>query len=518
MRISTSTIYDSGVATMQQQTERLLQVQQQIASGRRMLTPADDPVAAARVLEVSQAQSINTQFGVNNGTAGDSLGLEESVLGSITGVLQNVRELGVNAGDPVLSHNDRVSLANALRSSYQELLSLANSTDGGGQYLFSGYQGGIRPFSELAPGVITYNGDQGQRLIQISPSRQIAVSDAGADVFQRILTGNGSFVTQAGGANTGQGVIDSGVVVNPAAWNAAANGKDFSIKFAGTATVTAAATNTAGGASGTAGIVNQTLWNAGSKSYSIAFTSATTYDIVDNTTNTVVVAGGAYTSGATINFQGVNAVITNGAGPVTPQAGDTFAISPGFPSGLTYDIVDNVSGNSLLTGMTAGPPPYARSFGTIGSISFKSQGGEPAFDFGIATTINGAPDAGDTFSINASTNQDVFQTINDLADLLQTASVGTALTNGLVTAQRNLDNAMENIAMVRASTGARMKELDSVKSAGDDRALQYSQTLSRLQDLDYAKATSELMQQQVNLEAAQKSFTKVAQLSLFNYL
>jgi len=57
-----------------------------------------------------------------------------------------------------------------------------------------------------------------------------------------------------------------------------------------------------------------------------------------------------------------------------------------------------------------------------------------------------------------------------------------------------------------------------VKSAGDDRALQYSQTLSRLQDLDYAKAASELTQQNVNLEAAQKSFAKVAGLSLFNYL
>jgi flagellar hook-associated protein 3 FlgL len=518
MRISTNTIYDSGIATMQQQTERLLRTQQQIASGRRILTPADDPVAAARVLEVSQAQSINTQYGTNSGTAGDSLGLEESTLGGVTGLLQNVRDITNNAGNPILSQNDRASLANNLRGRYQELLGLANSTDGSGQYLFSGYQGGIRPFSESAPGVVTYNGDQGQRLIQISPSRQIAVSDAGADVFQRILAGNGSFVTQAGGGNTGQGVIDSGVVVNPVTWNAAANGKDFSIKFAGTATVTAAATNTAGGASGTAGIVNQTLWNAGSKSYSIAFTSAATYDIVDNTTNTVVVAGAAYTSGATINFQGMNAVITDGAGPVTPQAGDTFTISPDFPSGLTYDIVDNVSGNSLLTGLTAGPPPYARSFGTVGSIGFKSQGGEPAFDFGIATTINGTPNAGDTFSIKASTNQDVFRTINDLADLLQTSSSGAALTNGLVTAQRNLDNAMENISTVRASTGARMKELDSVKSAGDDRALQYSQTLSRLQDVDYAKAASELIQQQVNLEAAQKSFAKVAELSLFNYL
>ena len=132
--------------------------------------------------------------------------------------------------------------------------------------------------------------------------------------------------------------------------------------------------------------------------------------------------------------------------------------------------------------------------------------------------ITGTPANGDTFSLKASTHQDVFQTINDLADLLQTAPSGPVLVNGLAALQRNLDNAMQNISTVRASTGARLKELDSVKSAGDDRALQLSQTMSGLQDLDYAKAASELTQQQVNLEAAQKSFIKVAGLSLFNYI
>ena len=81
-----------------------------------------------------------------------------------------------------------------------------------------------------------------------------------------------------------------------------------------------------------------------------------------------------------------------------------------------------------------------------------------------------------------------------------------------------MDNSIANVLTVRTSTGARLKELDSVKNANDDRALTYSQTLSTLQDLDYAKAASELAQQQVNLEAAQKSFSKVAGLSLFNYI
>lgn len=422
MRISTSTFYDSGVGSMQQQTAKLLQVQQQIASNRRILTPADDPVAAAQVLQVSQSQAVNQQYAANIGTAGDSLALEESVLGSIRGLLQDVRDVTIQAGNPVLNQNDRAALANDLRGRYQQLLGLANSVDGGGQYLFSGYQGGIRPFGESAPGTVAYNGDQGQRLIQISASRQIAVSDAGAEVFQRIADGNGSFVTAAGG-NAGAAVIDAGSVLDASKWNVAGNSKDYTIKF-----------SVIGG--------------------------VTTYDIIDNA-----------------------------------------------PGGL-----------SLLTGAVPAAAPYPRVYASGSSIDF-SQAGPPAFDFGAQVTITGAPANGDSFSIKASTHQqDVFKTLDSLVQLLQGASSDAALTNGLGAAQRNLDNAMENVSTVRASAGARLRELDSVQSAGDDRALQYSQTLSRLQDLDYAKAASELIQQQVNLEAAQKSFVKVAGLSLFNYL
>ena len=421
MRISSSTFYDAGIGAIQQQTERLLQVQQQLASGRRMLTPADDPVAAARVLEVSQAQSINAQYATNNGTASDNLALEDSVLGIISGLLQDVRDVAISAGNPVLNRNDRTTLANELRGRYEELLGLANSTDGSGQYLFSGYQGGTRPFSELAAGVVAYNGDEGQRLIQVSSSRQIAVSDAGVDVFARIPTGNGSVAAQAAAGNGGAAVIDAGTIIDPVKWNAAGNSKDYTIKFA--------------------------------------------------------VSGGI----------------------------------------TTYDIIDNVAATSLLTGLAPGAAPYPRAYASGSSIDI-SQAGPPAFDFGARVSIAGAAADGDNFSIKTSTNQDVFKTLDDLVKLLQTSSGGAALSNGLAVAQGNLDNAMENILRVRSSTGARLKELDSVKNAGDDRALQYSQTLSRLQDLDYAKAASELTQQQVNLEAAQKSFVRVAGLSLFDYL
>src|SRR5574340_633513 len=138
MRISTNTLYDLGVGGIQQQTSTLIKTQQQISTGRRILTPQDDPVGAARVLEVSQSKSLNEQYDVNTNTATSSLGLEENALISIGSLIQDARTLAINAGNPTLDHNNLASLATDLRGRYQELLGIANSTDGNGQYMFSG--------------------------------------------------------------------------------------------------------------------------------------------------------------------------------------------------------------------------------------------------------------------------------------------------------------------------------------------------------------------------------------------
>lgn len=403
MRISTNMIFDLGVASIQQQTSDLIRSQQQVSSGRRILTPSDDPVASARVLEVAQSQSINLQYDTNMRSATSSLGLEESILGSIGNLIQSVQTTAVQAGNAALANSDRASLATALRASYQELLGLANSTDGNGQYMFSGYKGSTQPFAETSPGSVAYSGDQGQRLIQISPSRQMAVSDSGQDVFERNKQGNGIFVAASSAANTGSGVIGPGTVATAYDGN----------------------------------------------KYRISFTSATTYDI--NQWNS-----------------------TSSAYDIPVVAGATYA-----------------SGSAISVG-----------------------GGQ--------VEIKGAPASGDTFTLDPSANQSLFTTINNLIAALETPISGSAgntkLSNGLNAALSNLGNALDNVLTVRASVGTRMQEVDSVKSAGEDLQLQYQQTISNLQDLDFAKAITDLTRQQTMLEAAQKSFTKVQALSLFNFM
>jgi flagellar hook-associated protein 3 FlgL len=430
MRVSSNMIFDAGLASIQKQTGALLHTQQQVASGRRILTPADDPVAAARALEVEQAKNTNALYQTNQKTAGEQLGLAENILTAAGELLRGVRTLAVQGGGGALSDADRRSIATELRQRFDELIGLANATDGSGQYLFSGYMGDTKPFSGAVATGVAYAGDEGQRLLQISASRQIAVSDSGNDVFMRIRNGNGSFVTSVNVANGGSGVVDAGTVTDPALWNAAGNNKDFSIRFA-----------------------------------------------VD--------------------------------GSVSPPL-------------TTYDIVDNVSGNSLLTGAAPGAAPYPRVFTPGQAIVLKSQGAEPAFDYGAQLVITGNPADGDAFEIDASTSQSLFATLGNLIVALEAGSGAgsgnTLLANRIGFALRDLDQAGENLLRVRAGIGARMNEIESLASAGEDLNLNYEQTLSRLRDVDYAAAISQLTQQQGYLEAAQKSFLRVTGLSLFNYV
>ena len=194
MRISSSSVYEAGVTSLNDQLAKLVKTQQQIATGRRIISPEDDPAGAALALEEEKALGVVNQYVDNIARARSKLSLEETVLTSSTSVLQNARQLVVNAGNPTLSSANRAALATSLRSHYDELLSQANSKDGQGGYLFAGYKSSTQPFTQTT-GAGTYAGDQGQLKLQISASRQLAISDSGQDVFNPGVSGSDIFAT-----------------------------------------------------------------------------------------------------------------------------------------------------------------------------------------------------------------------------------------------------------------------------------------------------------------------------------
>ena len=282
MRLSTNTIFAANVSRLNEIQTGIVRTQQQISTGRRILTPADDPIGAAQVLDLTQGQAINAQYATNRRNATTSLSAEEATLQGTTNLLQDVKALAISAGNGVYSDTERQFLATDLKGRLAELQGQANSTDGTGNYLFAGFQVTAEPFTATAAG-IAYNGDQGQRLAQVGTARQIAMSDTGDAVFEKIRS-QGVYSTAAAPANAGGagvsavGLADASLLKN----------HDYDIKFA----------------------VNNT--------------GATTYSVLDKTAGTTVSSGVPYVSNTPIVFDGRSLTVTDGA--TAPANNDTFTV------------------------------------------------------------------------------------------------------------------------------------------------------------------------------------------------
>ncbi|MRW83319.1 flagellar hook-associated protein 3 [Pseudoduganella sp. FT26W] len=417
MRISTRTIFDNGSMQITSLSTAMSRTQQQLSTGRKNLTAADDPIATARALEVTQSQSLNTQLATNRSNAKGVLSIETTALASTTSILQDIKDLAVKSGNGSYTDADRQSVAIELEARLADLMGVANTADGVGGYVFSGYKSTTQPFTKTATGA-DYQGDQGQRSLQVGTTRTVPITDSGASVFEANRTGNGTFVTTPDSGNLGRG--GSGII------------------------------------------------SAGS--------------VKDATQLT----GHQYQ----INFQVVPA-------------------TPGVPKQTTYTVTDMTTGNPVPPApIPAEPQAYV-------------SGQNITFD-GVQFDIQGDPADGDSFGVAPSTNQSVFTTVQSFIDQLRQPGSGAAgqasLNNMLNQLQVNIDNAAANVSAVNSAVGSRLKELDYLDSSGDDAGLQYATTLSTLQDVDYTAAISLFTQQQTTLTAAQKSFTTMSGLSLFNYI
>lgn len=277
MRVSTSQLQRRAVDLMINQQAQLSRTQQQVATGKRIVDPADDPAGATRAMGLEREIAATNQYQSNANLAYDRLAMEDDVLGNVSTLLQRISERALQGNNDSLGADDRKLIAVELREQLGELVDLANSRAATGEYLFAGYSEKTQPFTSSADGKVTYHGDQGQRQMHIGPGVNVAVSDSGAEVFQLVRSGNGAFETQANDGNAGTAVV--------------------------------------GATSADASFVPD--------DYTLTFTAG------DPTTYEVVRAGdagfsvtGTYESGNTIEFNGAKLVITG-----EPADGDSFEIS-----------------------------------------------------------------------------------------------------------------------------------------------------------------------------------------------
>lgn len=310
MRISTQIIQNSGTQGILRGQSDLVRLQQQLSTGKKMLTAADDPIAAARAVSIESARARNAQFKENVDAAKPQAAFAETTLAAVADTMQEVRDLAVRAGNGALNEADRTGLVVALRGAYDRLLGLANTRDGSGNFVFGGYRDQSPPFQDTPTGAV-YMGDQGERILQVTSSRAVSVGPNGSDVFERVRTANGVFTTAAANANAGTALIDRGTVADPTALT----GESYAIRF------------TVAG-------------------------NVTTYDVVNTTTNTTLSAGNAFVEGQPISVGGMQFAITG-----APVNGDEFTAGPSRNQSIFKTMTDLMS---ALTRPGSGPVAAAR--------------------------------------------------------------------------------------------------------------------------------------------------------------
>jgi flagellar hook-associated protein 3 FlgL len=298
MRMSTSMLNQAAVAAMLQEQSNLAKTQNQLATGKSINSPADNPVGAVQVLELTNANAQVQQYEANGQSAKSRLTLQEQALSDSTTTLQSVRDLIVQANGGTNSSADYKAIATQIQSLEAQLQGIANRQDQQGDYLFSGYSTGTQPFVRGASGAMSYVGDSGTRSIQIDSGTSVQLGDAGSAIYEGVATGNGTFTTVAAATNTGTGVVGAGTVVNAANWV--------------------------------------------SGQYTITFSDATHWQVTDAGGNPVLDAGGNPVTGiyngsaGSIAFNGIQVDISG-----APAAGDSFTVAPSTRESV-FDSLDRV--------------------------------------------------------------------------------------------------------------------------------------------------------------------------------
>ena len=186
MPISTRLFNDQAITRFNRITSDIQQTQDKVATGKKVLKASDDPVAAATISFVRDQKVMLDRFATNIDRAQTRLTLTENVVAESVNLLTRAYELGIQAKNDTLTAVDRRAISFEISQIRESMMSLANSKDVNGNYLFAGYRTNVQPFVSNEAGEVTFAGDRGVHSVQISDSLRANTGLDGADVFMRV--------------------------------------------------------------------------------------------------------------------------------------------------------------------------------------------------------------------------------------------------------------------------------------------------------------------------------------------
>lgn len=300
-RISTSMMFNQSVSLMMAKQAKLSHLEQQIATGSKIVSAKDDPVAAGTAVGLDRSLAALDRMKLNASNVQNRLGVQENTLAQVNDLMARVNDLTIQASNPALSAADKKTLITEVNQIRDGLLSLANADDGTGRYVFGGTNDGDPPFAKIN-GKVVYRGDQTQRQVEVGPDTYVRDALPGSEIFMRIPTGDGFVDGSAAAGNTGNGVLT----------NVTRDGSDS--------------------------------WNG--QGFSVRFTTGTQYEVVDGAGN--VTGTGTYKAGDDLEVNGVRLRITG-----APAAGDSFNVQAASSRDIFATMDNLVAALGADTGTTA---------------------------------------------------------------------------------------------------------------------------------------------------------------------
>ncbi|WP_104911840.1 flagellar hook-associated protein 3 [Pseudomonas sp. LG1D9] len=537
MRISTEQYFNTTTARYTNNFSNVTKTQQQIDSGVRIQTAADDPVGAARLLLLQQQQDMLGQYAGNISSMKNSLNSEESVLDGINTALQRAGELALQVGGKGgggISDAERKAVAAEIGEIEKQVLSLLNSKDSSGHYLFAGGKSDTPPYARNSDGTYSYKGDETPLSLKVSDTLSMVVNDTGKSILEGTV--NAGRTQATGSVNDGKVLVSSGIVTSPSNYDSSfTDGQPYKLTFISSTeyTVSDAAGND---------ITSQTPGNGkfdatkeGSASVTV---HGVTFDISQKLGDTkpgaeadAVYKDREFTLQSKPDSFSISRTPSNtssaqlAGGTITSQAdyGSTFPNKGAvikFTSSTAYEVYAQpitadskpVSNGTVVPGTPAqpGPPPVLATPDSITAAGVK-------FD------LTGAPDIGDQFAVGSNTHktQNALDTLSQLRQALETPSDGDPIAQAMVTdvvnsAITNIKTSMAQVDSVRGSIGARLNSLAIQETENTSMVLANKSTTAAIGDTDMATASVDLAFQKAMLEASQLAFVKISQLSLFS--
>lgn len=197
-KVSTSFLFDSATERMSNLQKRLATTQSQMSEGKQILSPSDAPDKAAAIQRLNGELERQNNYISSLQVALHRYQGEETALRSANDVLTRMKELALQATNGTQGKVERAAIATEMQSLRDQLVSLGNTRDDSGNYLFSGTRVNTPAFAEQGDGSVVYQGDQTATKIPAGVERSVAYTRAGTDVFSRVIRDDNGQSTAVG--------------------------------------------------------------------------------------------------------------------------------------------------------------------------------------------------------------------------------------------------------------------------------------------------------------------------------